>query len=134
MMIDSSRLGNAPDTLSKTGWRLSGSRASVLPSDLNAAPTSASGFRIDRRRARDRLRVDHRDAPFPAVVGSLALRQRRGSSVGLQREELGDEDLAAVGGDGDAVGLGCRRPSIVLTTLVRLVSMTDTVSEDWLAT
>src|SRR5437773_6713463 len=39
----SSRLGNAPETLSKVC--VSGSRFNVLPSDLKAAPTSASGFR-----------------------------------------------------------------------------------------
>jgi hypothetical protein len=41
MNMPSSRFGNAPVTLSKVC--VSGSRASVLPSDLNAAPTSASG-------------------------------------------------------------------------------------------
>ena len=40
----SSRLGNAPVTLSNTTVR--GSRASVFPSDRNASPTLGSGFRI----------------------------------------------------------------------------------------
>jgi hypothetical protein len=43
MTIDSSRLGNAPDTLSNI--IVSGSRARVFPSALNAAPTSTRGFR-----------------------------------------------------------------------------------------
>src|SRR5262249_1229035 len=43
IVIDSSRFGKPPETLSKTV--VSGSRLSVLPSDRNAAPTSGSGAR-----------------------------------------------------------------------------------------
>ena len=92
MVIDSSRFGNAPETLSKTP--VSGSRSSVLPSDLNAAPTSASGVRTNVPMTWLLLRVDDRHAALPAIVGALALRQRTRIVVGLQRQELRDEDLA----------------------------------------
>jgi hypothetical protein len=46
MTIDSRRLGKAPVVLSKTAGLTSGSRASVFPFDLKAAPTSGNGFRV----------------------------------------------------------------------------------------
>ena len=91
MVIDSSRFGNAPVTLSKTA--VSGSRASVLPSDEEAG--------VGQRGEADgadhvvALRVDDGDASFPAVVGAFALGQRARIAGGLQRQELRDEHPAS---------------------------------------
>ena len=102
MVMDSSRFGNAPETLSKTrGERLSLEGIAIRPE---------RGANVGQRREADRANhlvvvgVDDRHAPLSPVVRAFALGQGTRIVVGLQRKELRDEHPLAVGGDGDAVG------------------------------
>ena len=103
MVMDSSRLGNAPETLSKTGGeRLARERIAVR---------HERGANVGQRSEADGadhvivVGVDDRHAPLSAVVRAFALGQWTRIVGGLQREELRDEDPLAVGGDRDPVRL-----------------------------
>ena len=131
MVIDSSRFGNAPETLSKTA--VSGSRWSVLPSDLNAAPTSASGVRRTVPITWSLLPLMTVTRPSrPSSAPSLCV-NGRGSFAGFSARNCVTKTLLPSA----LIAMPCGLTptfSIVSMTSSRRVLITETVSDDWLAT
>src|SRR5262245_33000041 len=131
MLTLSSRLGNAPETLSNTA--VSGSRASVLPSDLNAAPTSASAVSaIVSTTSSSVASITVTRPSRPSSAPSLCV-SGRGSLTGFNARNCVTNTFRPLRVMAMPCGL---LPTflIVRSTRLEYASMTDTVLDDWLAT